>query len=156
MFRSPDLVIVDSQVIADAPVEFLVSGMGDAMATYYEARAVERNTEARTWIHPLTYRPPRIARAIAGEACLITRSIYLFLSFIHSNIACLAGFMAGNNTFADESPRHWMLLPCLQQHPAFAWSLVCAPFAFQQLDQPLTTDDAVLLFKKLRSRQQMN
>lgn len=65
--RSPDIVIVDSQVIADAPVEFLVAGMGDAMATYYEARAVERNASATTWIHPLTYRPPRIARAIAGE-----------------------------------------------------------------------------------------
>ncbi|WP_338628204.1 glycerol dehydrogenase [Yersinia intermedia] len=35
--RNPDLVLVDSQVIADAPVRFLVSGMGDALATWFEA-----------------------------------------------------------------------------------------------------------------------
>ena len=37
--RSPDLVLVDSAVIAKAPVRFLVSGMGDALATYFEAMA---------------------------------------------------------------------------------------------------------------------
>lgn len=35
--RNPDLVLVDSQVIAQAPVRFLVSGMGDALATWFEA-----------------------------------------------------------------------------------------------------------------------
>ena len=35
--RNPDLVLVDSQVIAEAPVRFLVSGMGDALATWFEA-----------------------------------------------------------------------------------------------------------------------
>jgi len=34
---NPDMVFVDTQVIADAPVETLVSGMGDALATYFEA-----------------------------------------------------------------------------------------------------------------------
>ena len=37
--RSPDVVLVDSAVIAKAPVRFLVSGMGDALATYFEAMA---------------------------------------------------------------------------------------------------------------------
>ena len=36
---NPDAVIVDSQVIANAPVEFLISGMGDALGTYFEGRA---------------------------------------------------------------------------------------------------------------------
>lgn len=36
---NPDAVMVDSQVIADAPVKFLISGMGDALATYFEGRA---------------------------------------------------------------------------------------------------------------------
>lgn len=36
--RNPECVIVDSEIIAKAPVEFLVSGMGDALATYFEAR----------------------------------------------------------------------------------------------------------------------
>ncbi len=37
--NNPDLVLVDSQVIARAPTRFLVSGFGDALATYFEARA---------------------------------------------------------------------------------------------------------------------
>ncbi|MFW6001606.1 MAG: glycerol dehydrogenase [Halanaerobium sp.] len=37
--KNPDVVMVDSQIVADAPVRFLVSGMGDALATYFEAAA---------------------------------------------------------------------------------------------------------------------
>ncbi|MCE9630411.1 MAG: glycerol dehydrogenase [Planctomycetia bacterium] len=37
--RSPDLVLVDTQVIADSPPRFLAAGIGDAMSTFYEARA---------------------------------------------------------------------------------------------------------------------
>jgi glycerol dehydrogenase len=38
--RSPDLVLVDTQVIAESPPRFLAAGIGDAMSTFYEARAV--------------------------------------------------------------------------------------------------------------------
>jgi glycerol dehydrogenase len=34
---NPTMVLVDTAVIAKAPVRFLVSGMGDALATYFEA-----------------------------------------------------------------------------------------------------------------------
>jgi glycerol dehydrogenase len=37
--RNPDLVLVDTAIIANAPVRQLVSGMGDALATWYEAVA---------------------------------------------------------------------------------------------------------------------
>ncbi|WP_125152935.1 glycerol dehydrogenase [Clostridium rectalis] len=40
--RNPEVVIVDTQVIASAPVKFLVAGMGDALGTYFEARACVR------------------------------------------------------------------------------------------------------------------
>jgi glycerol dehydrogenase len=40
--RNPDLVLVDSAVIARAPVRQLISGMGDALATYFEAEASMR------------------------------------------------------------------------------------------------------------------
>lgn len=40
--NNPDMVIVDTGIIAKAPVRFLVSGMGDAFATYYEARSCMR------------------------------------------------------------------------------------------------------------------
>lgn len=37
--RNPDAVVVDSGVIVHAPVRFLVSGMGDALSTWFEARS---------------------------------------------------------------------------------------------------------------------
>jgi glycerol dehydrogenase len=37
--RSPDLVLVDTRVIAESPPRFLAAGIGDALSTYYEARA---------------------------------------------------------------------------------------------------------------------
>ena len=37
--RNPDLVLVDVQVAVNAPVKFLIAGMGDALATWVEARA---------------------------------------------------------------------------------------------------------------------
>ena len=40
--NNPEIVLVDVAVIAKAPARFLVSGMGDALSTYFEARACER------------------------------------------------------------------------------------------------------------------
>lgn len=37
--KNPDTVLVDTSIIAKAPVKFLVAGMGDALGTYFEARA---------------------------------------------------------------------------------------------------------------------
>lgn len=43
--RNPDIVLVDSELIAKAPVRFLVAGMGDALSTFFEARS---NLESRS------------------------------------------------------------------------------------------------------------
>jgi glycerol dehydrogenase len=37
--RNPTVVLVDMNIIAHAPVRFLVTGMGDALATWFEARS---------------------------------------------------------------------------------------------------------------------
>lgn len=37
--RNPDVVLVDSEIIVKAPVRFFVAGMGDALATYFEAKS---------------------------------------------------------------------------------------------------------------------
>jgi glycerol dehydrogenase len=37
--RSPDLVLVDTRLIAESPPRFLAAGIGDALSTFYEARA---------------------------------------------------------------------------------------------------------------------
>jgi len=36
---NPDIVLVDTQVVANAPARLLVAGIGDALATWFEARA---------------------------------------------------------------------------------------------------------------------
>ncbi|MDR1572127.1 MAG: glycerol dehydrogenase [Clostridiales Family XIII bacterium] len=40
--RNPALVLIDTEIIAQAPERFLVSGMGDAFPTFFEARACRR------------------------------------------------------------------------------------------------------------------
>lgn len=40
---NPNLVLMDTEIIAASPVRMTVSGMGDAMATYFEARACYRS-----------------------------------------------------------------------------------------------------------------
>ena len=40
---NPSVVLMDTEIIAAAPVRLLVSGMGDALATYFEARACNRS-----------------------------------------------------------------------------------------------------------------
>lgn len=40
--RNPDVVLVDTGIIAQAPVRFLVSGMGDALATWFEADSCKK------------------------------------------------------------------------------------------------------------------
>src|SRR5262249_30131423 len=47
---SPALVVVDTGIVAAAPERYLVAGMGDAMATWYEARACLLNPAAVTTV----------------------------------------------------------------------------------------------------------
>ena len=44
--KNPDLVLVDTAIVAKAPVRLLVSGMGDALATWFEADACTRSFSA--------------------------------------------------------------------------------------------------------------
>ena len=41
--QNPSVVLIDTTVVANAPARFLVSGMGDALSTYFEARANVRS-----------------------------------------------------------------------------------------------------------------
>ncbi len=41
--RNPDLVLVDTEVIARSPVRLLVAGMGDALSTWFEADSCRRS-----------------------------------------------------------------------------------------------------------------
>jgi len=37
--RNPDLVLMDTQIVANAPARLLISGMGDALSTWFEAES---------------------------------------------------------------------------------------------------------------------
>jgi len=41
--NSPNLVLVDTAIVAKAPARLLVAGIGDALATYFEARACKHS-----------------------------------------------------------------------------------------------------------------
>lgn len=43
---NPDLVLVDSTIVAAAPPRLIVAGMGDALSTYFEARAASTTRRA--------------------------------------------------------------------------------------------------------------
>jgi glycerol dehydrogenase len=64
--RNPDAVIVDSAVIARAPVRFLVAGIGDALSTWFEARS---NLESRSGNLVRPYLPPPAAGIAIARAC---------------------------------------------------------------------------------------
>ncbi len=40
--RNPDTILVDTRIIAEAPVRFLVAGMGDALSTWFEAESCKQ------------------------------------------------------------------------------------------------------------------
>ncbi|HSM36734.1 MAG TPA: glycerol dehydrogenase, partial [Longimicrobiales bacterium] len=67
---SPALVAIDTAVVAAAPLRYLVAGMGDALATWYEARACLANPEARSVLGAR----PTITAAAIGELC--ARTLY--------------------------------------------------------------------------------
>lgn len=63
-YRLPDLVLVDTQVIANAPVRPFIAALGDALATCFEARATAQSystTMAGGW--------PTIAAGALARAC---------------------------------------------------------------------------------------
>lgn len=49
--RNPDVVVVDSGIIAGAPVRFLVAGIGDALSTWFEARS-NRDSNSSNLVQP--------------------------------------------------------------------------------------------------------
>jgi glycerol dehydrogenase len=64
---NPDVVLVDTAVIAKAPVRFLKSGIGDALATVFEARACSKGNK----LNVPGGHPTKTAMAIA-ELCYET------------------------------------------------------------------------------------
>jgi glycerol dehydrogenase len=64
--RNPDVVVVDTTIVANAPVRFLVAGMGDALSTWFEARS---NMESRSNNYVGGGFPPTAAGIAIARAC---------------------------------------------------------------------------------------
>lgn len=59
--QNPNVVLIDTDVVAKAPTRLLVAGMGDALATYFEARACQLSN-ANNFAYGTT---PMAAQALA-------------------------------------------------------------------------------------------
>ena len=68
--QSPSVVLIDTTVIANAPVRFLVAGMGDALSTYFEARATSRSYSRVNASLPTGTREGFCAPAVGTNAAL--------------------------------------------------------------------------------------
>ncbi|MDR6725709.1 glycerol dehydrogenase [Paenibacillus amylolyticus] len=68
--QSPSVVLVDTTVIANAPTRFLVSGMGDALSTYFEARATAKSYSRVNASLPMGSREGYTPSAVSTNAAL--------------------------------------------------------------------------------------
>jgi glycerol dehydrogenase len=78
---NPNLVLVDTGVIARAPVRFLVAGMGDALSTWIEARAC-----AKSFAQNASHGNSTMAANAIAELCYKT----LFEDSLKAKAACEA------------------------------------------------------------------
>lgn len=65
--KNPDTVIMDTDIIAHAPARFLMAGIGDALATYYEAAACQKSNAITMTGHHST-----LGSMALAELCLET------------------------------------------------------------------------------------
>ncbi len=69
--KNPDLVLVDSAICVRAPARLFASGIADGMATYIEARAVQRSQSLS-----MVNGTPTVAAMAIAEACENTLLTY--------------------------------------------------------------------------------
>lgn len=67
--KNPECVLVDTAVVAQAPVEFFVSGMGDALATFWEADTCARSCKPNVLTGGT---PPTLAAMALARLCYDT------------------------------------------------------------------------------------
>lgn len=102
---NPDAVLVDTVVIANAPVKFLIAGMGDALGTFFEGRASIRTesaslegtgiTRAGQALAKLCYDTLRAYGKQAVEACKVHAVTPALEAIVEANVY-LSGVGADN------------------------------------------------------------
>lgn len=82
--KNPDMVLVDSKIIAQAPERFLVAGMGDALSTYFEGLSnMQTKHENYVWCDKRPFVATLSGHAIA-KACFET----LLRDGLQAKMAC--------------------------------------------------------------------
>jgi len=66
---NPECVLVDTEIVANAPVSYLVSGMGDALATYWEADTCARSCKPNALTGAT---PPTLSAQALAKLCYET------------------------------------------------------------------------------------
>lgn len=89
--QSPSVILIDTTVIANAPTRFLVSGMGDALSTYFEARATAQSFSNVNAGLPCGYREGKCGEAKGTNAALALATLCyqtLLADGVKAKIAC--------------------------------------------------------------------
>jgi glycerol dehydrogenase len=126
--QNPDLVLVDTQVIAQAPVRLLVAGMGDALATMFEARTCVEgrvknmrggaSTESALALADLCYRTllrDGLAARLSNESRAVTPA---FERLVEAN-TLLSGLGFESSGLAAAHAVHNGLTSAAATHPYF-------------------------------------
>lgn len=122
---SPNIVLVDTEIVSKAPARLLISGMGDALATYFEARACQRSNATNCVGGKTTLAAMALARlcydtlmadgrkaAVAAKAGACTKALEniveanTYLSGIGFESGGLAGAHAVHNGFTAIAETH--------------------------------------------------
>lgn len=125
--RNPDLVLVDTRIVAEAPARFLAAGIGDALATWYEAESSRLADAKNCWgTHgsPLAFEIARFCRdtivehgAKALEECDANRAGPAFEKVVEANILFSgAGFESGGVAGAHAIHHGLCELPDVHHH----------------------------------------
>lgn len=89
--QSPSVILIDTTVIANAPTRFLVSGMGDALSTYFEARATAQSFSNVNAGLPCGYREGMCGEAKGTNAAMALATLCyqtLLADGVKAKIAC--------------------------------------------------------------------
>ena len=89
--QNPAMVVVDTDVIVSASERYFVAGIGDAMATWYEAKVCLDNPSARNSLGAL----PTLASCAMGEMCAQTL-------FKYGEMAAKSVLLDQNDTAVDK------------------------------------------------------
>lgn len=125
--RNPDLVLVDTQIVAEAPARFLAAGIGDALATWYEAESSRLADAPNCWgTHgsPLAFEIARFCRdtifehgAQALAECDADTAGPAFEKVVEANILLSgAGFESGGVAGAHAIHHGLCELPDVHHH----------------------------------------